>query len=261
MEHIEIATLLSIAFFASLGHCVGMCGGIVVAYTSLYQAHKTHRNAKTHSLESSKDSLNATTQTQGQNLQDSKFSSLFTQFFTQIPLHLSYHTGKITTYATLGFIAGSLGHFLSLNEQIKAVILLIVGILLVLFGLSSFNFARLNALFSSLTPKPLQKLISLTRPFLLKPSLWRIYILGLLNGLLPCGIVYYFLLTATIAGNGLNGAIVMILFGVTTIPPLFTLGILSTALQNKRLLFLRIGAVGMIIFGCYEVYKSLGYLI
>lgn len=147
MEHIEIATLLSIAFFASLGHCVGMCGGIVVAYTSLYQAHKTHRNAKTHSLESSKDSLNATTQTQGQNLQDSKFSSLFTQFFTQIPLHLSYHTGKITTYATLGFIAGSLGHFLSLNEQIKAVILLIVGILLVLFGLSSFNFARLNALF------------------------------------------------------------------------------------------------------------------
>lgn len=261
MEHIEIATLLSIAFFASLGHCVGMCGGIVMAYTSLYQAHRTHKNTQTHSLESSKASLNTTIQTQGQNLQDSKFSSLFTQFFTQIPLHLSYHIGKITTYATLGFIAGSLGHFLSPNEQVKAIILLIVGILLVLFGLSSFNITRLNTLFSSLTPKPLQKLISLARPFLLKPSLWRIYILGVLNGLLPCGIVYYFLLTATIAGNGLNGAMVMILFGVTTIPPLFTLGILSTALQNKRLLFLRIGAVGMIIFGCYEVYKSLGYLI
>lgn len=261
MEHIEIATLLSIAFFASLGHCVGMCGGIVMVYTSLYQAHRTHKNTQTHSLESSKASLNTTIQTQGQNLQDSKFSSLFTQFFTQIPLHLSYHIGKITTYATLGFIAGSLGHFLSPNEQVKAVILLIVGILLVLFGLSSFNFARLNALFSSLTPKPLQKLITLTRPFLLKPSLWRIYILGVLNGLLPCGIVYYFLLTATIAGNGLNGAMVMILFGVTTIPPLFTLGILSTALQNKRLLFLRLGACGMIIFGCCEVYKSLGYLI
>ncbi|STP11344.1 membrane protein [Helicobacter cinaedi] len=261
MEHIEIATLLSIAFFASLGHCVGMCGGIVMAYTSLYQAHRTphriHRNAKIHSLKSSKDSLNATTQTQGQNLQISKFSSLFTQFFTQIPLHLSYHIGKITTYATLGFIAGSLGHFLSLNEQIKAIILLIVGILLVLFGLSSFNITRLNTLFASLTPKPLHKLIAITRPFLLKPSLWRIYILGVLNGLLPCGIVYYFLLTATIAGSGLNGAMVMILFGVTTIPPLFTLGILSTALQHKRLLFLRIGACGMVIFGCYEVYKSL----
>lgn len=261
MEHIEIATLLSIAFFASLGHCVGMCGGIVVAYTSLYQAHRTHKNAKTHSLESSKDSLNATIQTQGQNLQDSKFSSLFTQFFTQIPLHLSYHIGKITTYATLGFIAGSLGHFLSPNEQVKAIILLIVGILLVLFGLSSFNFARLNALFSSITPKPLHKLIAITRPFLLKPSLWRIYILGLLNGLLPCGIVYYFLLTATIAGSGLNGAMVMILFGITTIPSLLTLGILSTALQHKRLLFLRIGAFGMVIFGCYEVYKSLKIII
>ena len=260
MEYIEIATLLSIAFFASLGHCVGMCGGIVMAYTSLYQAHRTHKNTQTHSLESSKASLNATIQTQGQqeqNIKDSKFLSYLTQSLTQIPLHLSYHIGKITTYATLGFIAGSLGHFLSLNEQIKAVILLIVGILLVLFGLSSFNFARLNTLFASLTPKPLHKLITLTRPFLLKPSLWRIYILGMLNGLLPCGIVYYFLLTATIAGSGLNGAMVMILFGVTTIPPLFTLGVLSTALQHKRLLFLRIGAFGMVIFGCYEVYKSL----
>ena len=268
MEHIEIATLLSIAFFASLGHCVGMCGGIVMAYTSLYQAHRTphkiHRNAKTHSLESSKDSLNATIQTQGQqeqNIKDSKFLSYLTQSLTQIPLHLSYHIGKITTYATLGFIAGSLGHFLSLNEQIKAIILLIVGILLVLFGLSSFNITRLNTLFASLTPKPLHKLIAITRPFLLKPSLWRIYILGVLNGLLPCGIVYYFLLTATIAGSGLNGAIVMILFGVTTIPPLLTLGILSTALQHKRLLFLRIGACGMVIFGCYEVYKSLKIII
>ena len=253
MEHIEIASLLSIAFFASLGHCVGMCGGIVIAYTSLYQAHKYTKPSPKQCNSSLQNNETLDRQTQEQGVIDSRISS----FFSQIPLHLSYHIGKITTYATLGFIAGSLGHFLSLNEQVKAVILLIVGILLVLFGLSSFNFARINAFFTSLTPKPLYKLISLTRPFLLKPSLWRIYILGLLNGLLPCGIVYYFLLTATIAGNGLNGAIVMILFGISTIPPLLALGILSTALQNKRLLFLRIGAFGMIIFGCYEIYKSL----
>lgn len=255
MEHIEIATLLSIAFFASLGHCVGMCGGIVIAYTSLYQAHK---HAKTNPLESSRD-LN--TQIQKDITHNIKQDSKILSFFTQIPLHLSYHIGKITTYATLGFIAGSLGHFLSLNEQSKAIILLIIGILLVLFGLSSFNFMWLNALFASLTPKPLQKLIALTRPFLLKPSLWRIYILGVLNGLLPCGIVYYFLLTATIAGSGINGAIVMILFGITTIPPLLALGILSASLQSKRILFLRLGALGMIAFGGYEIYKSLKYFL
>lgn len=258
MEHIEIATLLSIAFFASLGHCVGMCGGIVIAYTSLYQAHKhAQSNAKQYksSLQGSGDSLDP--QTQGQNLKFSKILS----FFSQILLHLSYHIGKITTYATLGFIAGSLGYFFNSNEQIKAIVFLIVGILLVLFGLSSFNITRLNNFFASLTPKPLSKLINLTRPFLLKPSLWRIYILGVLNGLLPCGIVYYFLLTATIAGSGLNGAIVMILFGVTTIPPLLTLGFLITTLQNKRILFLRIGAFGMIIFGCYEIYKSFYHLL
>ena len=34
MEHIELITLASIAFFASIGHCIGMCGGIVLAYSA-----------------------------------------------------------------------------------------------------------------------------------------------------------------------------------------------------------------------------------
>lgn len=229
MEHIEIASLLSIALFASMGHCVGMCGGIVMAYSTLY--HKA--------------------QSAGKN----RPQSFLYKLIAHIPMHLSYHIGRITTYMALGFLVGSIGDVIMLSESAKAGVLLVVGVLLVLFGLSTLNIARLNALFTHIVPK--NALIHLMRPLLLRASLWRIYALGVLNGLLPCGIVYYFLLSASVAGSGVYGAIVMGLFGLATIPALLAFGILSTSLQDKRILFLRIGAVGMIAFGCYEIYKSL----
>ncbi len=81
--------------------------------------------------------------------------------------------------------------------------------------------------------------------------------LGLCNGLLPCGIVYYFLLTAAVAGNGINGAIVMGIFGVCAMPSLFILGLVSASVQRKRTLFLRLSGIGMVILGFYEIYKAL----
>ncbi|MDE7235645.1 MAG: sulfite exporter TauE/SafE family protein, partial [Helicobacter japonicus] len=106
-------------------------------------------------------------------------------------------------------------------------------------------------------------IITFMRSLLTQGTKWRLYILGLCNGLLPCGIVYYFLLTAAIAGNGVNGAIVMGIFGLMTIPSLLLLGLVSSSLQNKRLLFLRLSGATMVGFGLYEIYKaskSLGLL-
>ncbi len=101
------------------------------------------------------------------------------------------------------------------------------------------------------------------RPLIAQSSKWRLFVLGLFNGLLPCGIVYYFLLTAAIAGNGVNGAIVMGIFGLTAMPSLLFLGLISASIQQKRALFLRLSAIMMIIFGVYEMYKAskmLGFL-
>ncbi|WP_343353353.1 sulfite exporter TauE/SafE family protein [Helicobacter mastomyrinus] len=222
MEHIEILTLISIAFFASLGHCVGMCGGIVLAFSALYApAQNTTKYV----------------------------------FLSQIPLQLLYHSGKITTYCVLGFIAGNLGYLSAPNETIKYAILLVVGILLVLGGLGIAQFIPIKH-YSFKIPFS-RKVLHFMQNLLTQGSKWRLYMLGLCNGLLPCGIVYYFLLTAAVAGNGINGAIVMGIFGVCAMPSLFILGLVSASVQRKRTLFLRLSGIGMVILGFYEIYKAL----
>ncbi|TLD89800.1 MULTISPECIES: sulfite exporter TauE/SafE family protein [Helicobacter] len=234
MEHIEIATLASIAFFAALGHCIGMCGGIVLAYSaSLPKAS-----------------------------QDSKCADSKLAFLHQLPFHLSYHCGKITTYCILGFIIGALGYVAMPNENIKSGALLVVGALLVIYGLVVGNFVNLTQYTKMRFSIP-SKILIFMRPLIAQSSKWRLFVLGLFNGLLPCGIVYYFLLTAAIAGNGVNGAIVMGIFGLTAMPSLLFLGLISASIQQKRALFLRLSAIMMIIFGAYEMYKAskmLGFL-
>ena len=147
------------------------------------------------------------------------------------------------------------------NENIKFSILLVIGVLLVIYGLVIGQFVNLHI--RSLKFPFYAHIITFMRSLLTQGTKWRLYILGLCNGLLPCGIVYYFLLTAAIAGNGVNGAIVMGIFGIMTIPSLLLLGLISSSLQNKRLLFLRLSGATMVGFGLYEMYKaskSLGLL-
>lgn len=253
MEHIELITLASIAFFASIGHCIGMCGGIVLAYSASLPAHNpfTPQNSNT---------LTPMLKTQKGNTH-SIFYHIISSLVHQLPFHLLYHCGKITTYCVLGFLVGTLGHIAMPNENIKFSILLVIGILLVIYGLAIGQFVNLHI--RSLKFPFYAHIITFMRSLLTQGTKWRLYILGLCNGLLPCGIVYYFLLTATIAGNGVNGAIVMGIFGLMTIPSLLLLGLVSSSLQNKRLLFLRLSGATMVGFGLYEMYKaskSLGLL-
>lgn len=227
MAHIELLSLISIAFFASLGHCVGMCGGIVLAYSAkLYQP---------------KD-----------------ISSPTFYILSQLPFHFIYHAGKTTSYSALGFIAGFLGHIAMPSAAFKHTILLIIGVLLVICGMAVGKFFPLHI--KGFNPPFLEKILNLMRTNLLKNTKCNLYILGLCNGLLPCGIVYYFLLIATAAGSALNGAQVMAIFGICAMPSLLVLGLASTALQRLRKPFLLLSALGMIAFGLYEVYKSLNAL-
>jgi len=59
-------------------------------------------------------------------------------------------------------------------------------------------------------------------------SLNSFYILGLLNGLLPCGLVYFFAVSAASTGSAVWGAVVMLIFGLSTIPALFSLGVFTS---------------------------------
>ena len=224
MESIDLWTIASIAFLGAFGHCIGMCGGIVIAYSS----------AKI----------------------DNKWSN-----FMQGLAHLSYSFGRITTYVMLGAIFGALGGVAQFNGYTTAALTIVAGIFMILAGLSLLGklqfLTKLEHSFSQ--TKWYQDVF---RQVLRSKSLYSFYILGLLNGLLPCGLVYFFAVTAASTGSPLWGALVMFIFGLSTIPALFSLGFF-TQLLNKgslRKKMMNLASIIVILFGIYTIYRGYDFI-
>lgn len=131
---------------------------------------------------------------------------------------ITYHIGKLTAYGLLGLIFGLLGrsfYLAGMQQQLS----IIVGVLMILVALIPEKvFAKYN--FS----KPLYRIItkvksSLGQQFKNK-SYKSLFTIGLLNGFLPCGMVYVALFGAIAMQRVSLSVLYMILFGIGTIPML-----------------------------------------
>jgi len=224
VESIDLWTIASIAFLGAFGHCIGMCGGIVIAYTS----------AKI----------------------DNKWSS-FMQGFA----HLAYSFGRITTYVMIGAIFGAIGGVAQFSGYATATLTIVAGIFMILAGLSLLGKLEfLTKLEHSLSQTKWYQ--DVFRHVLRSKSLYSFYILGLLNGLLPCGLVYFFAVTAASTGSPLWGALVMLIFGLSTIPALFSLGFFTQFLNNGSLRknMMNLASIIVILFGIYTIYRGYDFI-
>jgi len=127
-----------------------------------------------------------------------------------------YHLGRVTAYSTLGLFFGLLGKglFLAGFQQKLSIFL---GILMIIVVLVPENvFARYN--FS----KPVFRIISNVKTTLgaqFKKKTYRsLFTIGLLNGFLPCGLVYVALFGAIAMQNVSLSILYMMLYGLGTIP-------------------------------------------
>jgi sulfite exporter TauE/SafE len=148
---------------------------------------------------------------------------------------LLYHAGRLTSYATLGFLFGLLGRGLYL-AGIQQRISIVVGISMIVMALMSEKvFARYN--FSRTIYKLISKLkTSLGQQFKRKtPD--ALFTIGLLNGLLPCGLVYAALFGAIAMQNVGLSTIYMLLYGLGTVPLMsavvYITNFLSFPFRNK----------------------------
>lgn len=218
LSAIDVTAIISIAFFGSLGHCIGMCGGFVMAYTSAKISPKS-RPSK--------------------------------QFF----LHLTYNSGRVSAYVILGCLFGYLGSVIGFSTQSTGYFYFITGILMVLMGLSLMGEIRfLTSLESSMASHSWVKIL-FSR--LIHSKSWAsFYGLGMLNGFIPCGLVYFFLAMAARTGSMVQGALVMLLFGLSTMPVLLGLGAMVGFLQahNLRGGMLKLASLAIIIYGIYMAY-------
>lgn len=141
---------------------------------------------------------------------------------------LSYNLGRILTYAILGLIVGNIG--LSLTTfGIMQWISILAGIGLILFAWKKvigriIPFSGSSKL-TSLISQNIGKVMRSNSPF-------KLPLLGMLNGLLPCGMVYVALTNAILAGNPINGALSMLFFGLGTIPAMFAIAFFANKITG-----------------------------
>jgi hypothetical protein len=119
-----------------------------------------------------------------------------------------WHAGRLTTYMVLGALAGAFGGSIPGPGWIAGVIstLLIVYFAAVLAGLLPEPQVSIPGV-----QRAASKLIS-------RPEAGARYLFGLVNGLLPCGLVYATLAVPVALGDPATGAAAMLLFGLGTVP-------------------------------------------
>jgi sulfite exporter TauE/SafE len=155
-------------------------------------------------------------------------SKKVTQIFT-------YHLGRLSAYGTIGFIFGLLGKgfFMAGIQQQLSIFIGVAMICIVLIPekvVAKYNFS-----------KPVFKLISKIKTTLgsqfKNKSYKSLFTIGLLNGFLPCGMVYVALFGAIAMQSPTLGVLYMVLFGLGTVPMMSSVvylnSFLSVPIRNK----------------------------
>lgn len=153
---------------------------------------------------------------------------------------LLYNIGRVISYTILGGIIGGIGSVFSLSITAKAFIQIFAGIFMVIMGLniSGFKFFRK---FSIRIPNFLSQY---------KRKFNSPFIVGLLNGFMPCGPLQTMQLFALGTGSTFKGALSMFIFALGTVPLMLTFGAISGFLSKgytKKLL--KLSGVLIIVLG------------
>ena len=133
-----------------------------------------------------------------------------------------YNAGRVTSYTIIGGIVGALGSVLSLSLNVKAGLQIFAGVFMVIMGINMAGFSifrrfNIKLPWSSCSIKNKPK-----TPFLV----------GILNGLMPCGPLQTMQIYALGTGSAINGALSMFIFSLGTVPLMLVFGAISGFLSK-----------------------------
>lgn len=171
---------------------------------------------------------------------------------------LLYNSGRILTYATLGIAIGFLGQTIAMAGM-QIYVSIALGILLIVAALFSIN---LEAKFLAFRPVfQLNQWVKKKMAYLLQQNKLRtLFGLGMLNGLLPCGLVYLAIVGAVGVGNAFKGAAYMALFGAGTVPLLLLTAIFGQFIPLRwRGKVKKLMPVFLILFAFLFLYRGLHF--
>jgi uncharacterized protein len=195
---LDMLLIFSLGFLGSFGHCLGMCGPLTVAF----------------------------------GLSSTATDAAAPKWQQQLRFNLLLNLGRIASYALVGLAIGAIGSVLiaggqlaGIGSNLRQVLTIATGLMLIWFGLVQINPRLLPSLPHPLQGSWLNRLMSGVRGPL--P-------LGLLWGLMPCGFLYAAQIKAAESGQPLQGALTMVAFGLGTLPMMVGVGVSSAWLSADR---------------------------
>lgn len=129
---------------------------------------------------------------------------------------LLYNLGRIFTYGVLGMIMSGFGSLFSLSG-FQSILSVLMGVVLIFLGIAGVSSVRVSCITKAMT-KMTTKLKNLFSFFLKKKTRGAITLMGMLNGLLPCGLTYLALSYCVTLPSVSTGFLFMIIFGLGTLP-------------------------------------------
>lgn len=193
--------LISVFLMGLLGgvHCLGMCGGVVAMLTAGLDP-QVRANPKKVAL-----------------------------------FHLNYNIGRILSYILMGVIFGLVGALLTQSLQMNVLdksLRIFSGVLMIMVGMYIANWSSGIQVLEKIGAKLWVRLQPITQRFLPIKSLKSAFFTGLLWGGIPCGLVYGALSFAIISGSAEQGGMIMLAFGLGTLPSLLLMASVSTQLNT-----------------------------
>lgn len=162
---------------------------------------------------------------------------------------LFYNLGRVASYTIIGGIVGALGSVISFSGWARGLVAILSGVFMVIMGLSMTGlFPWINQITPRLPRIFREKVGSPGRD---KGS----FVVGLLNGLMPCGPLQAMQIYALGTGSFLAGALSMFFFSLGTLPLMFGLGAIVTMLGSKftkkmmKISAILVAVLGLIMLG------------
>ncbi len=143
----------------------------------------------------------------------------------------TYHVGRVTIYSIMGLLFGFLGRGLAL-AGLQQSLSVLFGFLLIFIAVFSYNFENRIASFGIF--KKMSDAVRRGYSRVLKKKNAH-FLLGMLNGLLPCGMVYWAIAASMLTFSLTQGAVYMLLFGLGTMPLLIGT-LLASSIFKKQMI-------------------------
>jgi len=216
-------TLIAAFITGLLGsvHCIGMCGGIVGTLSMGIS-----------------------------QLNPGKPARMF-------PFLLLYNTGRLTSYVLAGILVAALGEASSeaFNQDTQQIGALLSGLFMVMLGLYIAGWWQVLTVLEKAGSHLWKLLQPIGNKLLPVKNYSHAFLLGGLWGWLPCGMVYAMLVFALSSQDSLQGGLIMLAFGLGTLPTLLLLGTAATRMRKfiHKPLVRQLAGTLIILFGLYNL--------